>query len=264
MSYIVPYIQKVKGRAPTKKKVGNYKTRYLTAKSDFAKLSAMSKKKARGTFGSPSQSMKWRGTPFPREMTTQLSYSDVVTVSATTGVPTTYLYSANGLWDCNITGTGHQPRFFDTLCGANGANAPYYSYRVYGSKCTIEVFPKGTDSMGMRAMAGLGLFNTTATGPSSLGEMRERADYKTTYVGYWYSAKPSKITRYGSLKTLFNIKDIKDDDNLVGDSSNNPAKQARWGITICPIDESSSRDYTVNVKITYYVTFFNKNDVVDS
>lgn len=255
------------------------KALYKRAKDDYKALKAMEgiatvasgmsrsskrKSKKRGASGSQIQVMKWRGSPFPREFTTQLSYSDTVTVSASTGVPTTYLYSVNGLYDCNITGTGHQPRFFDTLCGSNAGSAPYYSYRVYGSKITLEIIPKGSDSMGMRAMAGLGLFNTTATGASTIGEMRERADYKTKYVGYWYTAKPVIISRYAKVNTLFAIKDVKDDDNLVGDFTANPAKQGRWGITIIPMDETSSRDYTVNVKITYYATFFNRNDVLDS
>lgn len=249
--------------------------KYNKAKSDYKVIKAMSKilpkraKKpkrvlAKAVKSSPVGAMAWNLSPFPREFKTQMSYSDTVTVSATTGVPTTYLYSVNGMYDPNITGTGSQPRFFDTLCGANTGNAPYYNYRVHASRITIEVFPKGSDSMGMRAFAGVGIFNTTATGASSLGEMRMRADYKTVPVGYWYADKIPRISRYCKLNTLFDIKDVKDDDNLVGDFTTNPAKQGRYGITICPIDESSSRDYTVNVKITYFVTFFNRNDVIDS
>lgn len=95
--------------------------------------------------------------------------------------------------------------------------------------------------------------------------MRERADYVCKYIGYWSSGHDiCKIKRYAKVNTLFGIKDVKDDDGLQGDYGNGCSKQGRWGITICPMDESSSRDYTVNVKITYYALFYNRNDVLDS
>lgn len=210
-------------------------------------------------------SLAWGGSPFPRELTTQLTYSENFTLSSTTGVPGTYLFSANGLYDPNISGTGTQPRFFDTLCGANNTTAPYNNYRVYASKITAEVIPNGSDSVGMRGFIGIGLYNTTATAPDTLAEMRMRVDYKTRFLGYWSGGHDvARLSRYAEFKQLFGIKDMKDDPNVVGDYTANPSKQARWAITYAPSDESSSRDVKVLVKIRYYVSFFDRNDVASS
>lgn len=227
-------------------------------KTGFRNVSSASNYKSKG-------SIAWGGSPFPRELTTQLTYAENFTLSSTTGIPATYLFSANGLYDPNVTGTGSQPRFFDTLCGANNTTAPYNNYRVYAGKITVEVIPTGSDSTSMRGFIGVGLYNTTATGPSTLAEMRMRVDYKTRFLGYWSGGHDvARISRYADFKTLFGIKDMKDDPNVVGDSTANPSKSARWAVTYCPSDESSSRDVKVLVKIRYYVSFFDRNDVADS
>lgn len=158
-----------------------------------------------------------------------------------------------------------QPRFFDTLCGPNNGTAPYYNFRVFAGKITVEVIPTGSDSTSMRGFIGIGLFNTTATAPSTLAEMRMRADYKTKFLGYWSGGHDvCKISRYADIATLFGVKDLKDDQDTKGDYTTGPAKSARWGITYCPSDESSTRDVKILMKIKYYVQFFDRNDVGDS
>lgn len=212
-----------------------------------------------------SRALYWNGSPFPREYTTQLTYAENISVTSTAGVPYTYLYTFNGLYDPNITGTGGQPRYLDTLCGANNGTAPYLNYRVFASKISIQAFPTGSDAMTMRGWLGLGLYNTTATGPSTLAEMRARGDYKVRFVNYWYASNAlCKMSRYAKVKSLFDIKDVKDDNDLVGDYTTNPSKQGRWAITWQPYDETATRSIQVLVKIQYYVTFFNRNDVADS
>lgn len=203
---------------------------------------------------------------FPKTMRTKLTYAENISITSSLGVPYNYLFSVNGCYDPNITGTGTQPRYFDTLCGATNTAAPYYNYRVFGSKITIEAIATGGDSTACRGFMGIGLYNTTTSGPSSLFEMRARKDYKTKFIGYWSGGHDMcKISRNcKSVAPLFGIKDIKDDLNLAGDYSYNPATEARWAITYIPFDESTSRSVQVLVKIVYDVEFFNRNDVLNS
>lgn len=44
-----------------------------------------------------------------------LRYSDVFQLTTTAGAVATYVFAANGLYDPNVTGTGHQPMGFDQL-----------------------------------------------------------------------------------------------------------------------------------------------------
>ena len=121
------------------------------------------------TWRNPSGSSgAWYGSPFGRSLRTEITFAENREIPVTAGVPYTYLYSINSLYDPNVTGTGNQPRFFDTLCGSNGGAAPYQQYRVYASKIEVTFIPTGSDSVTMRGLVGIGLFNTTATGPSSL------------------------------------------------------------------------------------------------
>lgn len=222
-------------------------------------------KKTGAAIRARSSALVWHGSPFPREYPTQITFSDNVTLTSTSGAPASYLWSINSLYDPNVTGTGGQPRYFDTLCGANGTAAPYYNYRVFASKIRIQAIPTGADALTMRGFIGLGLFNTTATQPSSLSEMRARGDYKTKFIGYWYANNGTcKMKRFMKTKSLFDIKDVKDDNDLVGDYQTSPSKSGRWAVTWVPFDEVTTRSIQFSVVITYYVTFFNRNDVADS
>jgi len=214
----------------------------------------------------PKLSMTWHHSPFGRTFKTQITYAENITITSTAGIPYNYLFSVNGLYDPNITGTGTQPRYFDTLCGANNSNAPFYNYRVLGSRISIEAMPTGSDAMTMRGFVGIGLYNTTASGPTTLMELRERQDYKIKYMGYWYSNNSMcRIARKsGSLAKLFGVKDIMDNVNTAGDYGSNPGTEARWAITFVPFDESSTRSISCLVKIIYDVVFFNRNDVANS
>lgn len=52
---------------------------------------------------------------FPTKTVRQLRYNDDVPISSTGGVMTSYVFSANGMYDPNITSTGHQPMGYDQI-----------------------------------------------------------------------------------------------------------------------------------------------------
>ena len=54
------------------------------------------------------------------------------------GIPASYVFSANGLYDPNITGIGHQPRGFDQLM------ALYDHYVVIGVRAILTVHGSDT------------------------------------------------------------------------------------------------------------------------
>lgn len=212
----------------------------------------------------PIRRMAWNGQPFPREYNTTFTYAQNITVSSSVGTPGTQLMSSNSLYDCDVTGTGHQPRYFDTLCGANSTAAPYNSYRVYKSTCSLEAMAT-TDSITARGFIGLGFFSSAGTPPSSLQEMRERRDYKTKFMGIYTGGKEicrMRQTRHN--KYIFGIKDMKDDEETAAAYNASPVKAGRWAITYVPFNESSSAVIQVLVRVTYYVTLFTMNDVSDS
>lgn len=73
-----------------------------------------------------------RKSPMPTKFVTKMRYCERFTVDPTTGgLAAAYVFRANGLYDPNMTGTGHQPRGFDQLM------AMYDHFVVLGSKITV-------------------------------------------------------------------------------------------------------------------------------
>jgi len=69
---------------------------------------------------------------FPKQLFNTLKYSDapILTLAGATGVGQ-YIFSCNGLYDPNITGTGSQPLYFDQL------SAVYNHYTVLRSRIKV-------------------------------------------------------------------------------------------------------------------------------
>ena len=68
---------------------------------------------------------------FPNSIITKLRYCDNFILTSTTGAIATNVFAANGIYDCDITGTGHQPMWRDNYA------AIYDQYVVIGSKITV-------------------------------------------------------------------------------------------------------------------------------
>jgi len=208
--------------------------------------------------------MAWNGQPFPREMNTTFTYATSVVLVSTAGAVNSQLFSSNSLYDPDVTGAGSQPRFFDTLVGANATAAPYNNYRVHSSKITVEAMTT-TDSVGARGFMGLGFFSSAGTPASTIQEMRERRDYKTKFMGIYTGSR--ELVRMSSKKAnkyLWGIKDMKDDDETAAAYNANPIKAGRWAISYGTFDVATTATIRLLVKITYYCTLQTMNDVTDS
>lgn len=70
---------------------------------------------------------------FPNSIITKLRYCDQIQVTSTLGAMTGYVFAANGIFDPDVSGTGHQPMFRDNYA------AIYDQYVVIGSKITVTM-----------------------------------------------------------------------------------------------------------------------------
>lgn len=71
--------------------------------------------------------------PFPAKQMARMRYSTDVTITPGTGSAGVHTFAANGLFDPDITGTGHQPYGYDTYATL------FFRYKVL--KATIVVRP---------------------------------------------------------------------------------------------------------------------------
>lgn len=100
--------------------------------------------------------------PASKLIKNQLYYDSNFTLSGITGLMATHVFSANGLYDPDITTTGHQPIGFDQMM------LSYEHYSVIRSKITIGFV--NNSSYAVRAGIYLSPDNTPITDPRQLME----------------------------------------------------------------------------------------------
>jgi len=104
---------------------------------------------------------------FPKSLRTRLRYNESVNLTSTVGALAKYIFSMNGCYDPNTTGTGHQPLYFDQF------SAVYNHYTVISSKATLIFTATNTDQNDELITIGTTLDDdaTTATDINTLCEM---------------------------------------------------------------------------------------------
>jgi hypothetical protein len=79
------------------------------------------------------------GGPIGQTFESQLSYAGYFNIDPSAGAPASYLFHANGLYDPDHTGAGHQPHGFDQIM------ALYKNYQVLSSAIEVTLFPQLTE-----------------------------------------------------------------------------------------------------------------------
>lgn len=212
------------------------------------------------------RALSWRGCPFPQILKTQFTFSENITLVATLGISQNYTYNANSLFDPNaVLGGTNQPRFYDTLCGANNTGAPYHDYCVYKSKMSIVVMSSTNDTNTARACIGIGTFVTGTSGASSLAELMERRDYSKKFLGMSLAGHDMvKLSRSANMAAINGIKDLQDDPGSKAEYNASPSNIVFFNINCIPVDEATTVTYRCIVRITYYCYLYARNDVSNS
>jgi hypothetical protein len=210
--------------------------------------------------GTPHLALAFGGfTPLPAQLRAKLKYVSYVLLSS--GVtPGLNVYSANGLYDPDITGTGHQPRGFDQLI------ALYDHYVVMKSKCVVEF-------MGSSGASNLGQVGGVQLQSSSTAQ--------SDYIDYAEQARclfgitPRTLTSGGLTEPLrhemhfdahsfMGIPDPISATKLQGTVAANPSDQAFYHVFAQTIDGSTSGSQYALVSIEYDAVFFEPVPVASS
>lgn len=164
--------------------------------------------------------------------------------TASTASVGTYVFSANGLFDPNITGGSLSPAGFSQLISS------YEHYTVSHAKITV-IFTNNTSS---QTMVGIAL-EPDATGSSDINNMLE--------LPYEQMVQLEAGPAYGSSKTLsmsvnlskyFGENVLKTTSLYRGDAISNPTEQAYFHCKAFNI-KGSTADVYMTVKIEYSATF---------
>jgi len=162
------------------------------------------------------------------------------------GVAASYVFSATGLFDPNITSTGHQPNGFDQMMGL------YEHYTVISSKITVRGY--NTDAS---LFQNFGVYaNHTATvepdptviienGMGSFGMLAPSGQDKSSI----------SLTQQVSASRFLSIPRLLSEKDASGTATTNPAEQVFWIIWGAANNDSEPSAIGLNVLIEYVTIF---------
>lgn len=179
------------------------------------------------------------GGPFPPIKKSQVVYAGIIGVPITTGSGV-YVFSCNGLFDPDYTGTGTQPLYFDQLM------AIYNHYVVTSCSIDLEVMNDNTN----RSVAVTCYADDDTAGASNFTSM-QRPGAKSV------SGNPLqgslRLKQFWSAYKNFGS-GVENNSLFRGDSGNNPAEQMYF---IIQVEETGLNTFTLPVRFTirYNTTF---------
>lgn len=169
-----------------------------------------------------------------------------VAINPGVGVAGSYVFAANGLYDPNITGVGHQPTGFDQYM------ALYNEYVVLGS--TIKVSFASADGTNV-SLIGIFLEDFSTT---DLDWRRyvENGNGVWSHLDKTSSGAGCKILTHSADISKFSTQGIYSDDNFSGTASANPGDTHFYHVVVAPFDGTADNaSVYINVEIRYDVIF---------
>ena len=165
-----------------------------------------------------------RGIPGFRALSyrTKLTYYDVATISTGAGSAGTRVYSANGLYDPDITGAGHQPMPFDQLM------LSFEHYVVTSAKMTVNFKNTATTNTQSVAIS----LNADPTPITAYGSLCENGVLVRDRLGmYPYSDSVKTLTMPISIGKFGAVRQLLDNPSYEGSVAANPVEQSYFHIS---------------------------------
>jgi len=196
-------------------------------------------KKAQQSF-TLSKGIKWG---FPLRLYVKHRYVENVAVTSTTGSVSAYKWRANGMYDPNFTGTGHQPMYFDVCASV------YNHFTVIKSYAKFSFVPLSLTTLPTAISSCLdddtsSPATTAAMGESSKGTIKVAApspsDPIITYCNF-------------SARETFGGNPLSN-DNLQGTVSTDPTEQMVFIAAVEALN-LGTQSWNVQAEITYYAVW---------
>lgn len=166
----------------------------------------------------PSQNVKLSTPLMPVSKWAKIPYYDQNNFSTGAVASGGYVFTANGLWDPNITGTGHQPMGFDQIM------VFYEHYTVTSSRITVNFFNNDADDS---VVVGI-LLAPDANIETNFSKLNENG----LLTKRWLNANSGNgnnkctLTVRADIAKLNGKNTVIDDDIFRGDATSNPTEQS--------------------------------------
>lgn len=194
----------------------------------------------------------------------QLYYEAALSLTApTSGNAVTYFFSANGMFDPNITGTGHQPIGFDQMmlmyeqCTVikSSIQVTFNIGAGLTVHCGIALFPdaSGLTNPSQLVENGLMRYCTLTSGSSTFQNQRMRTTVRLD----------CDVARYFGRR---GVRVLLADDNLYTTAAANPVEQVYFGIVAWQISPDGTTTTTIgfDALISYDVIYWEPRKLTES
>ena len=187
-----------------------------------------------------------------RTLRANMRYAEGVTVTSAAVSKTvgTHVFSANGLYDPNYTGIGHQPRGFDQLM------ALYDHYTVTNARITVRFTNVGQG----RPYVGI-LIRDNTTAMVEMKDLFEYSDKKMSLKPMARGGTSQTGEMGASISTSVNIakflgrSNAMSDPELKGTLLNNPDEGVFFHVVVVDPVQSVANEVSAIVEISYDVVF---------
>lgn len=184
-----------------------------------------------------------------------LRYCENLILTSTLGVLDDKVIRANGMYDPNQTGTGHQPLGFDQW------KLLYNHYVVLGSKITLRAV--NNQAAAQPGIFGVYLSDGHASPYTTSVEFIEarKGSFKTLAIS---QEREVRLSQNFSTKKFFNVTDVKDNIKHLGALiSADPTEEAYFHLWYQTLN-STTNAIRVNIVIEYIVEFSEPVDLAQS
>jgi hypothetical protein len=208
----------------------------------------------------PLSALRWSFPVFGSVYRTKLHYYEpqLTAGNSVAGLATNYFFSANGCFDPNITGVGHQPIGFDQIM------LFYEQYTVVSSKATVTTDNRGTTPC--RTALYLSPDITSITDPIRIMENGLIAT-GINYIGNAYR-EAIQLDLSCSVFNYFgrtaNARGLVDDVTLSGSSAANPSEQVYYAVSTWDPFQVAVAGSFFDIVIEYDVIFWEPRKLTTS
>lgn len=183
---------------------------------------------------------------FPKERSVTLKYVDTCVLDVgIAGVIAKHVYSANNIYDPDVTGTGHQPMMHDLWASL------YNHYVVSGSKISVKIVSPYTAAT-TPTIVGC-MVNDDTTTPTTWSDVLEQNRCKSVIAGGGDASKTKIISNTFSARKFYNVADVKDNFQRLGNTFGaSPSEQAYYTLFALPYDQVTDTEPVRAVVTIYY------------
>lgn len=240
---------------PTWLRIGKSKTYYKRSGKGARQYTSVRSHTGKGVRKAKSQNTLLTTPVLPLQKSSILPYYDQNTFSTGAVLAGGYVFTANGLYDPNITGTGHQPMGFDQMM------LFYEHYTVTNAKITVNFYNVDADDS---VIVGV-LIAPDATIETNFSKLNENGMLQKHWLTPSGGNNPKcSFTLNANISKLNGKKDVKSEDDFRGDAAANPAEQSYFHLFAYNQATVNVVAVIFEVLITYTATFTEPRKMVQS